>query len=293
MLDLKAEEISQDWKIPVKAPSLFAELFSLEGQVAVVTGGTGVLGSIMAQGLAQAGAKVAVVGRRQAPADVVARTIEAKGGEALALPADVLERHQLNSVREAVLEQWGRLDILVNAAGGNMAEATLIPGHSFFNLPVEGLEQVIALNLQGTLLPSQVFGEAMARAGQGCIVNISSMAAGRAMSRVVGYGLAKAAVENGTRWLAVELARSFGSRLRVNAIAPGFFIAEQNRALLLNEDSSLTMRGQLVIDHTPAGRFGQADELVSTLLWLCGPGASFVNGVVVPVDGGFNAFSGV
>jgi NAD(P)-dependent dehydrogenase (short-subunit alcohol dehydrogenase family) len=149
------------------------------------------------------------------------------------------------------------------------------------------------LNLQGTLLPSQVFGESLARAGRGCIVNISSMAAQRAMTRVVGYGVAKAAVENATRWLAVELARSFGERLRVNAIAPGFFVGEQNRALLLNADNTLTPRGQTIIDHTPAGRFGLAEELVSTLIWLCGPGASFVNGVVVPVDGGFSAFSGV
>jgi NAD(P)-dependent dehydrogenase (short-subunit alcohol dehydrogenase family) len=152
---------------------------------------------------------------------------------------------------------------------------------------------VIALNLHGTLLPSQVFGEAMARAGRGCIVNISSMAAQRAMTSVVGYGVAKAAVENATRWLAVELARSFGARLRVNAIAPGFFVGEQNRALLLNDDGTLTTRGQTIVDHTPAGRFGQPEELIGALVWLCGPGASFVNGVVVPVDGGFSAFSGV
>ena len=174
-----------------------------------------------------------------------------------------------------------------------MPAATLEPGRSFFDLPVEGMEPVIALNLQGTLLPSQVFGEALARARRGSIVNISSMAAQRAMTRVVGYGVAKAGVDNATRWLAVELARSFGANLRVNAIAPGFFVGEQNRALLLNGDGGLTPRGQTIIDHTPAGRFGQAEELISTLVWLCGPGASFVNGVVVPVDGGFSAFSGV
>jgi NAD(P)-dependent dehydrogenase (short-subunit alcohol dehydrogenase family) len=300
MLDLEIEKQPRRKEAPGRhlpgpgqTTSLLAELFSLEGQVAVVTGGTGVLGSVMAQGLARAGARVIVLGRRQAQAEAVTRTIEAEGGVASAFPADVLERSQLDTVCEAALEQWGRLDILVNAAGGNVAEATLVPGHSFFNLPVEGLEQVIALNLQGTLLSSQVFGEAMARSGRGCIVNISSMAAQRAMSRVVGYGIAKAAVENATRWLAVELARSFGTRLRVNAIAPGFFIGEQNRALLLNDDGSLTMRGQLVIDHTPGGRFGRPEELVSTLVWLCSSGASFVNGIVVPVDGGFSAFSGV
>jgi len=272
---------------------LLNELFSLEEQVAVVTGGTGVLGGAMARGLARAGAKVGVLGRRREQAEAAAQAIAAEGGAALALPADVLDRHQLEAAREAVLDRWGRIDVLVNAAGGNMPQATLAPGRSFFDLPIEGMEQVIALNLQGTLLPSQVFGAAMAGAGRSCIVNISSMAAQRAMTRVVGYGVAKAAVENATRWLAVELARSFGGRLRVNAIAPGFFIGEQNRTLLLSDDGSLTARGQTIVDHTPAGRFGEPEELLSTLIWLCGPGASFVNGVVVPVDGGFSAFSGV
>jgi NAD(P)-dependent dehydrogenase (short-subunit alcohol dehydrogenase family) len=269
------------------------DLFSLDGQVAVVTGGTGVLGGVMARGLARAGAKVGVLGRRREQAEDAVRAIEAEGGAALALVADVLDRAQLEAARDAVVEQWGRLDVLVNAAGGNMPSATLVPGQPFFDLPVEGMEPVIALNLHGTLLPSQVFGEALARNGRGCIVNISSMAAQRAMTRVVGYGVAKAAVENATRWLAVELARSFGGRLRVNAIAPGFFVGEQNRGLLLNADGTLTARGQTIIDHTPAGRFGEPEELISTLVWLCGPGASFVNGVVVPIDGGFSAFSGV
>ena len=276
-----------------QATSLPTELFSLEGRVAVVTGGTGVLGGAMARGLAQAGAKVGVLGRRRGRAGAEVKAIEADGGVALAWPADVLDRGELEAARETVVERWGRLDVLVNAAGGNMPSATLEPGGSFFELPVEGMEPVIALNLQGTLLPSQVFGEAMARAGRGCIVNISSMSAQRAMTRVLGYGVAKAAVENATRWLAVELGRSFGEGLRVNAIAPGFFIGEQNRALLLNEDGSLTSRGQTIIDHTPAGRFGEPDDLIGTLIWLCGPGAGFVNGIVVPVDGGFSAYSGV
>lgn len=274
-------------------PAALPELFSLAGQVAIVTGGTGVLGGVMARGLARAGARVGVLGRRRDHAEAVVHEIEADGGIGLALAADVLDRAQLEATRETVLEQWGRLDVLVNAAGGNMPAATLAPGRSFFDLPVEGMDPVIALNLQGTLLPSQVFGEAMARAGRGCIVNVSSMAAQRAMTRVVGYGVAKAGVDNATRWLAVELARSFGARLRVNAIAPGFFVGEQNRDLLLNADGSLTPRGQTIIDHTPAGRFGEPEEVVSTLIWLCGPGASFINGVVVPIDGGFSAFSGV
>ncbi len=270
-----------------------SELFSLDGQVAIVTGGTGVLGGAMAQGLARAGARVGVLGRRREHATATAQAIRAEGGEAMELVADVLDRAQLEAARAAVVAQWGRIDILVNAAGGNMPAATLAPGRSFFDMPVEGLEPVIALNLQGTLLPSQIFGETMARAGRGCIVNISSMTAQRALTRVVGYGVAKAAVDNATRWLAVELARSFGERLRVNAIAPGFFVGDQNRALLLNDDGSLTLRGQTIVEHTPAGRFGEPAELLSTLIWLCGPGASFVNGVVVPVDGGFSAFSGV
>ena len=268
-------------------------LFSLEGQVAVITGGTGVLGGAMARGLAQAGARVGVLGRRREQAEAVVTDIESLGGVGMALPADVLDRQQLEAARDAVLSQWGRLDILVNAAGGNMPSATLPPGQSFFSLPVEGMQPVIALNLNGTLLPIQVFGQAMGQAQKGCIVNISSMAAQRALTRVVGYGVAKAAVDNATRWLAVELARSFGGGIRVNAIAPGFFIGDQNRSLLLNEDGTLTARGQTIIDHTPAGRFGEPDELISTLIWLCSPGASFVNGIVVPVDGGFSAFSGV
>jgi NAD(P)-dependent dehydrogenase (short-subunit alcohol dehydrogenase family) len=276
-----------------RADTPLTDLFSLEGRVTVVTGGTGVLGGAMARGLARAGAKVGVLGRHQEKAEATAREIEEEGGEALALPADVLDRGKLEDAREAVVEQWGRLDVLVNAAGGNMAQATLEPGQSFFDLPVEDMDAVVALNLKGTLLASQVFGQAIAHGGRGSIVNISSMAVERAMTRVVGYGVAKAGVENATRWLAAELARSFGEGLRVNAIAPGFFVGEQNRALLLGEDGSPTARGQTIIDHTPAGRFGEPEDLIGALIWLCGPGAGFVNGVVVPVDGGFSAFSGV
>ena len=272
------------------------ELFSLAGKVAVVTGATGVLGSEMARSLARSGASVGVLGRREERANRVAGEIEVAGGEALALPADVLDTDQLEGARDALLERWGRVDILVNAAGGNVPEATLGDGVNVFQLPEKALRQVMDLNFLGTLLPSQVFGAAMvegAEEPEGCIVNISSMAASKTLTNVVGYSAAKAAVDNFTRWLAVELARSYGPSLRVNAIAPGFFIGEQNRNLLLDEDGSPSQRGQTIIEHTPAGRFGEPEELGGTLIWLCSPASAFVTGIVVPVDGGFSAFSGV
>ena len=272
------------------------DLFSLAGKVAVVTGGTGVLGSEMARSLAQSGARVAVLGRREEKANRVAQEIEVAGGQSLPLPADVLDTGQLGSARDALLERWGRVDILVNAAGGNVPEATLSDKVGVFELPEKALRQVMDLNFLGTLLPCQIFGAAMVEAAgepEGCIVNISSMAASKTLTNVVGYSAAKAAVDNLTRWLAVELARSYGPGLRVNAIAPGFFIGEQNRSLLLDEDGSLSKRGQTIIEHTPAGRFGEPHELAGTLIWLCSQASAFVNGIVVPVDGGFSAFSGV
>jgi NAD(P)-dependent dehydrogenase (short-subunit alcohol dehydrogenase family) len=253
----------------------------LDGMVAVVTGGTGTLGSAMARGLAEAGVRVAVMARSADRARAAAQELD---GEAL--PADVLQRDQLIAARERLLERWGRVDILVNAAGGNVPGATLSEESSVHDLPEQAFREVLDLNLVGTLLPTQVFGAAMQR---GSIVNVSSMAADRALTRVVGYSAAKAAVENLTRWLAVELAPD----VRVNAIAPGFFVGEQNRRLLLRDDGELTERGRAIVDRTPAGRFGEADELIGAVLWLCGPGATFVTGAVIPVDGGFSAFSGV
>jgi len=272
------------------------DLFSLAGKVAVVTGATGVLGSEMARSLAQSGARVAVLGRREERANRVAQEIEVAGGQSLPIPADVLDTGQLRSARDALLERWGRVDILVNAAGGNVPGATLSDKVGVFELPEKALRQVMDLNFLGTLLPCQIFGAAMVEGTgepEGCIVNISSMAASKTLTNVVGYSAAKAAVDNLTRWLAVELARSYGPGLRVNAIAPGFFIGEQNRNLLLDEDGSPSKRGQTIIEHTPAGRFGEPHELAGTLIWLCSPASAFVNGIVVPVDGGFSAFSGV
>ncbi|MFN6472101.1 MAG: SDR family oxidoreductase [Nostoc sp. SerVER01] len=278
-----------------KSDLILHQLFSLKDQVAVVTGGSGVLGGAMARGLALAGARVVVLGRNEVRANAVVADITANGGETMAVLADVSDRSQLEIAKHAILKHWGQIDILVNAAGGNIPAATITADASFFDMPHVAFEQVVSLNLVGTLLPSQVFGQAMVERNQpqGCIVNISSMSAIRAISRVVGYSAAKAAIDNFTRWLAVELAQKYGAGLRVNAIAPGFFIGEQNRDLLLNADGSLSDRGQKIINHTPAGRFGEPHELLSTLIWLCSSGSSFVNGVVVPVDGGFSIYSGV
>ena len=268
-------------------------LFDLTGRVAIVTGGSGTLGSLMARGLAAAGAQVAVNARNEARIHEVVAAISADGGAAMAAPGSVLESSDLERIRDAVLERWGRLDILVNGAGGNVQAATLPPGADFYDLPVDAFRQVFDLNLIGTLLPTQVFGRAMAAAGQGVIVNVSSLAADRPLTRVVGYAAAKAAVDNLTKYLSTELTRRYGEGLRVNALAPGFFLADQNRALLTNPDGSLTDRGRTIIEHTPMGRFGEPDELVGTLLWLCSDASRFVTGIVVPVDGGFSAFSGV
>jgi NAD(P)-dependent dehydrogenase (short-subunit alcohol dehydrogenase family) len=277
--------------------SVLEQLFDLSDKVAVVTGATGVLGGAMAHGLAGAGARVGVLGRRRERAEEVAREISSSGGEAIALPADVLDGEQLEAARDAVLGRWERLDILVNAAGGNVPGATVNDDATIFDVPLEALQEVLDLNFLGTVQPCQVFGEAMTRGekpeAEGVILNVSSMAASRPLTKVAGYSAAKSAVENFTRWLAVELARKHGAGLRVNAIAPGFFLGEQNRAMLVQEDGTLTERGQAIIEHTPAGRFGEPEELVGTLIWLCSPASKFVTGIVVPVDGGFGAFGGV
>jgi NAD(P)-dependent dehydrogenase (short-subunit alcohol dehydrogenase family) len=266
--------------------------FDLTGRVAVVTGGYGVLGGSMAEALGRAGAKVVVVGRNAQAAEEKAEELQRAGIGAMGLVADVLDDRALVRAREALLAAWGCVDILVNAAGGHVAEARTDHAPAFaMSLPA--FEDVVRLNLHGTVYPTLVFGEAMARRGRGSVVNISSMAATLALSGVLGYSVAKAAVESFTRWMAVDLARRFGEGLRVNAIAPGFFVAKQNRAVLLREDGSPTERARRILDRTPMGRFGDPAELQGPLLWLCSDAASFVTGAVIPVDGGFSADSGI
>jgi NAD(P)-dependent dehydrogenase (short-subunit alcohol dehydrogenase family) len=279
--------------MPMITPSELQALFSLQEKVAVVTGGTGVLGGAIAHGLAAAGARVAILGRRADRAAEVAESIRAQGGEAMPLPADVLDESQLAAARADLLAQWGQVDILINAAGGNTPAATVVGERTFFNLERSAIDQMLELNLVGSIVPSQIFGEPMAARGQGSIVNISSMAAVRPLTRVIGYAAAKSAIDNFTRWLAVELCLKYGPGLRVNALAPGFFVGEQNRSFLLNPDETLTPRGQQIISHTPMGRFGEPDELIGAAVWLCSDAARFVTGIVVPVDGGFSAYAGV
>lgn len=268
-------------------------MYKLKNKVVIVTGGAGVLGGAMADGLVKAGAKVGILSRTKSKVDRKAREIKKNGGEAIALIADVLEEEQLKAAQKKILRKWGRIDILVNAAGGNKSGATIKPEQSIFDLSMEDFTGVTDLNLKGTVLPTMIFGQTMAKQKKGCIVNISSMAAQQAITRIVGYSASKAAIDNFTKWMAVEMAHKYGEGIRVNAIAPGFFIAEQNRRLLTNEDGSLTARAQTIINGTPVKRFGEPEELTSTLLWLCSDASSFITGIIVPVDGGFSAFSGV
>jgi NAD(P)-dependent dehydrogenase (short-subunit alcohol dehydrogenase family) len=277
--------------MPNEVPAT-ANPFSLAGRVAVVTGGYGVLGGTMASGLAGAGARVAILGRNRDRAEAKCRELREQGAEAMTIIADVLDEDSLRAARDELLAAWGQVDILLNAAGGNVARART-DKVAAFAMPMDAFSEVVNLNLHGTVGPSLVFGEAMANTGHGSIVNISSMAAMQAISGVLGYSVAKAAVENATKWLAVDLARRCSPSLRVNAIAPGFFVAEQNRAVLINADGSYTDRAKTIINRTPVGRFGRPDELVGAVVYLCSDAASFVTGVVIPVDGGFSAYSGV
>jgi len=269
------------------------DLFGLKGKVVLITGGAGVLASEMAKGLGMSGCRIVILDLRSEPAEARAGELKNDGIEAIGIGASVLEKDDLLVAREKVITEFGSIDILINAAGGNMPGATIGPEQTFFDLKLDDLKKVMDLNFIGSVLPSQVFGETMADQGKGAIINISSMAAGPSITRVMGYSASKAGISNFTRWLAVEMARKFGEGIRVNAIAPGFFIGEQNRRLLTNEDGSFTERGMDVIRKTPMGRFGEARELIGAVLYLAGDSSGFVTGVVLPVDGGFSAFSGV
>ncbi len=269
------------------------EKFDLSNKTAVVTGGTGVLGGAMAKALTKAGANVGILGRSKSKAEKKIKEITDSGGNAIPLIADVLENDQLVEARKKVVDKWGTIDILVNAAGGNMPNATVNPDQSIFDLTQEAVERVVDINFHGVFNTTQIFAKPIIEQKKGSIVNISSMAAERPMTRVMGYAASKAAIDNYTKWLSTELISKYGEGIRVNAIAPGFFIGEQNRDLLLNKDETLTSRGQQIIDHTPMDRFGNPEDLSGTLIWLCSDASSFVTGTVIPVDGGFSAYSGV
>jgi NAD(P)-dependent dehydrogenase (short-subunit alcohol dehydrogenase family) len=267
--------------------------FDLSGKVALITGGTGVLGSAMSRGLAEAGAYIVVLGRKKEAGENLVQGLKVKGYNAMSVSADVLNADLLYKVKEEIIAEFGSIDILVNAAGGNMPGATIPPDKNFFDLNIDDFRKVVDFNLLGSVLPTRVFTDVMAKNKRGAIVNISSMASFRTITRVVGYSAAKAAIDNFTRWMAVEMSMKFGEGIRVNAIAPGFFITEQNRNLLTNPDGGYTARGQAVINQTPFGRFGKPNELLGTLVWLCSDASRFVTGIVVPVDGGFSTYSGV
>jgi NAD(P)-dependent dehydrogenase (short-subunit alcohol dehydrogenase family) len=271
-------------------------MYDFKGRTVVVTGGTGVLGQAMVRSLVGCGANVALVARNREKAEpqIAALATDNAPGRALAFTADVLDAESLREAAQEVVKQFGRVDALLNGAGGNHPGATTNPQQKFFDLPEDALRFVFDLNMLGTIIPSQVFGRQMVEQGEGVILNVSSMSAVRPLTRVLGYSAAKAGVNSFTQWLAVHLATEYSPRIRVNAIAPGFFLTEQNRFLLTDKETgSLTPRGQSIIAHTPMGRFGEPEDLLGTLLWLLSPASAFVTGIVVPVDGGFSAFGGV
>lgn len=268
-------------------------LFDITGKVILITGGTGVLGSSMAEYLLSEKAKVVLMGQTRTKVEDKVNELKQKYSYVLGFSGSVLDNHFLMEVKNQVVNTWGRIDVLINAAGGNMPGAVIGEDQTIFDLNMEDFRKVSELNLDGSVIPSLVFGKQMAEQGHGCILNVSSMAATQALTRVVGYSASKAAIDNFTKWMATELALKFGEGLRVNAIAPGFFISNQNRRLLLNEDGSYTDRGKTIIDNTPMKRFGNANELHGAVHWLISDAASFVTGAIIPIDGGFSAFSGV
>lgn len=267
--------------------------FDIHDKVIVITGGAGVLCRGMALALAKQGARVAVLDLDEERAKLLAREINEDGGCSIGIRANVLDRPSLEAAKEMVQQTFGRIDVLINGAGGNKKDATSSEELRFFDIPADALRWVFDLNFLGTVLATQVFGEAFVAQGDGIIVNVSSMASLRPLTRVMAYAAAKAALNNFTQWLAVHLNQNYSPRIRVNAIAPGFFITEQNRFLLTTPDGGTTERGRRIIDHTPMGRYGEPEDLIGTLIWLISDASRFVNGVVIPIDGGFSAFSGI
>ncbi len=271
-----------------------ADLFDVSGKVAVITGGGGILCSEMARALASRGVKVAVLDINEEQAKAVADEIKAEGGEAIAVAVDVLDKASIERARDVVLENFGTVDILINGAGGNKPEATASDTMSFFDIPADAIQWVFNLNIIGTILPTQVFGKLMVEKDKGVVINISSMAAFKPLTRTVAYSAAKAAVSNFTQWMAVHFSQNYSPNIRVNALAPGFFLTNQNYYLLVDKETGeATQRGRQIISHTPMGRYGEPADLIGTLLWLISDASSFVNGIVVPVDGAFSAYSGV
>ncbi|WP_224998524.1 SDR family oxidoreductase [Cesiribacter sp. SM1] len=268
-------------------------LFSVTDKVIVVTGATGVLGKEMTTFLAQAGARVGILSRNENKVADFVKELKDQGLQAFGLVADVLHKASLAEACKSVAQQWGKLDVLLNVAGGNMPGAVIRPDQSVIDLSTDDLKKVMELNYLGTVLPTQAFLPLMLQHNKGNIINISSVSAQKPLTRVMGYSSAKAAIDNYTQWMAVELARKHGEGFRVNAITPGFFLTEQNRTLLTNSDGNLTDRGKTIKEHTPMARFGEPSDLNGTLLWLCSDASRFVTGACVPVDGGFSAFSGV
>jgi NAD(P)-dependent dehydrogenase (short-subunit alcohol dehydrogenase family) len=269
-------------------------MYDFTGRSVVITGGAGILGGDIACALVGCGANVALLDLNLAPAAQILERMGDRASRAMTVQANVLDVSSLQEAARTILEQVGRVDCLVNAAGGNKPQATTGPNLSFFDLPIDALRWVFDLNILGTMLPCQVFGRLMAEKGRGAILNISSMNSYRPLTRIPAYSAAKAGVSNFTQWLAVHLAQQYSSKIRVNAIAPGFFETQQNRFLLHDEKTNeLTPRGQSIIAHTPMGRFGNPDDLFGAVLWLLSDASAFVTGVIIPIDGGFSAFSGV
>jgi NAD(P)-dependent dehydrogenase (short-subunit alcohol dehydrogenase family) len=273
--------------------NVLLKMYDFTGRTIVITGATGVLCGAMAKALVGCGANVAILARSREKGEATLDGISGPG-RAMVVVGDALKQEALCDAARAALDEFGRIDGLINGAGGNLPQATTRQDQSFFDLPEDALRYVLDLNLLGTILPCQVFGRQMAEQGEGVILNVSSMSALRPLTRVVGYSAAKAGVDNFTQWLAVHMAQNYSPRIRVNAVAPGFFVTEQNRRLLIDEKTGeMTERGRSIIAHTPMGRFGEPDDLIGATLWLLAPASAFVTGVVVPVDGGFSAFGGV